>query len=159
MKITDADILAVISTCHQSSDSPVRGVHVRALLKQKFGVKGGTDRVYRLMQQHQDTAALTDAVALQAALNQAIIERDQALARAELAEHREATHFDRVAVELHELRQYKARHEGQAGVQLLADREAERLRLLMDNMRGKQRIEFLEQLLGSHAIEIPKPRE
>jgi hypothetical protein len=102
VKISDAEVLRVIAEVRQR-DRVVRGTTIRDELRRRLGVRGGTQRIYRLLSEPSAATARADSggdarvAELEAALA-------AALHRAELAEHRERAHQDKWANELYELR-------------------------------------------------------
>jgi hypothetical protein len=81
------------------------GTMVRAELQRRFGVRAGTERIYRMLRAPSSTPS---PPAQNSGPEERIRELETALAaalkRAELAEHREQVHQDKWALELHELR-------------------------------------------------------
>jgi hypothetical protein len=89
----------------RSRVSVLTGTMVRAELQRRFGVRAGTERIYRMLR----APSPTPAPPLQTSRSEErMLELEKALAaalkRAELAEHREQAHQDKWALELHELR-------------------------------------------------------
>ena len=104
--LPDAAILAVIDEL-RAQHAVLTGTRLREELKVRHGIPCGVSRIYRLLHQAnhpqptQPTpvpAATGDVAELQAQLA-------AALERARLAEHREETHQDRWAGEIHRLRE------------------------------------------------------
>ena len=102
-KLTDAAIVAVIAAL-RAANLPATGVDTRRELARRFGVRAGTDRVYRLLRK---SATPGDVPTLLPALDlaQLSVERDAALRRAQLAEYREEATQKRTAHEIDTLRQ------------------------------------------------------
>ena len=160
--LTDDTILEVIDDCQRRDGGRVRGVAVRRELMQRFGARASTDRIYRLLREHQTRGGSNELLALQArvsemtaALQAARNAQEEAEERARLAEHREEVHLVKWARELHELREKVAHYEGRAGLRTQAQFEAERLRSLVECARHKQTISKLTALLDQHGIAIP----
>jgi hypothetical protein len=99
---SDQQILMVLADLRASA-GPVSGLKLRQELKHRFGVRAGTDRIYRLLQ--QPMPAPTESPTTLQLIARLTAERDAALARAELAELREVATQDRTANEIYELRQ------------------------------------------------------
>lgn len=165
MKLTDAQILEAIRACEPASGR-IRGIAVRRELQSRFGAHAGTDRVYRLIRAYESRAGGKDLEELQrriAELEQALVEAretaERERERAELAEHREQSHLNKWATELHTLREKVARYEGLAGARTQAQLESEHLRLQIQLARQRQTIDLLTQLLTDHGIAVPPQLE
>jgi len=160
--LSDEAILKVIEDCQLSHGGRVRGVAVREELKRRFGVRAGTDRIYRLLHRHQVQAGQGDTQALKEQLQCLSVELEaarnaqrEAEERERLAAYREEMHLARWAGELHALREKVARYETQGGVRTQAQLETERLRLLKEVARQRQVISALTALLERHGIQVP----
>ena len=116
-KISDDDLLQLIAELRTRGGAPT-GTAVRNELTQRFGIRAGCDRVYRLLRiamasssRSPTTRSPPATVAETASVDLAhrIAELEAALAaaieRAERAEHRERTHQDHWAQQIYELRQ------------------------------------------------------
>jgi hypothetical protein len=114
-KLTDQDIA---STWHalEAQSGTVSGRQLREALRERFGTPGKTDRVFaiwRTLTEKRRRAALEPSTAellsrMEAAESMAaaaVLAKEAAEARAELAERREIAHQDRWAQEIYELRQ------------------------------------------------------
>lgn len=101
-RCSDEQIVALLAELRAAARHPVSGLKLRRELQTRFGIRAGTDRIYRLMHLQPPPADSPETLALIARLT---AERDAALARAELAELREVATQDRTANEIHELRQ------------------------------------------------------
>jgi hypothetical protein len=101
----------------------VTGVAVRELLAQRFGVRGGVARIYRLLREsaREPTPAAPDVLRVRTA-RRADETREEAIARADLAEHREQVHQERWAREIDALKARVALAE-QDGRELSAARQ------------------------------------
>ena len=143
MKVSDLQIREAMDAVTQQN-LPLSGERVRAELKRRFGVCGGTTRLYRILSA-AGGAALVDGTLEQERARNA--ELQQALAnvtaRAELAEFRERSHQEMWAREIDALRM-KLRAEVQKSVRpgMIADRELALRRQLLE---AQERIQFLEQ--------------
>lgn len=162
MKLTDAAILEVISEC-EPAKGRVRGTVVRRELLRRYGVRAGTDRLYRLIRTHESRAGQRELTALRARIAELELElanaRDEVARereRAELAEYREQSHLNKWATELHTLREKVARYEGLAGVRTQAQLESKYLRLQIQLARQRQTIDLLTKLLHDHGITVPQ---
>ena len=102
-KITDDEIVAVIAAL-RAANLPATGVDVRRELLRRFGVRAGTDRVYRLLKTSPPAIHPTPPQPLLDAL-ELLRERDEALRRAQLAVYREEATQSRTALEIDTLRQ------------------------------------------------------
>lgn len=107
----DTEILALIGEL-RSRDRKLTGSSLREELKRRFGVRCGTQRIYRLICTSQGTPATKEFDEAAHVIAKLTEERDTALARAELAEYRERAHQDRWAGEIDTLRQEMARLRG-----------------------------------------------
>lgn len=109
MNVADEQVRAVIGELH-AEGARVTGARVRRELARRFGSRGGVERIYRLLRESatatvpmsQEIAARLAAA--EAALARAEAERDAALERARLAEHREEAHQQKWALEIDALR-------------------------------------------------------
>jgi hypothetical protein len=102
-KLTDGQIVALIAAL-RAENLPCTGVDIRRELARRFGVRAGTDRVYRLLRElalHTELPAARPTIDLA----QLEIQRDAALRRAQLAEYREEATQVRTANEIDTLRQ------------------------------------------------------
>lgn len=103
-KLSAAEIEGIIDELRLRV-SVLTGTMVRAELQRRFGVRAGTERIYRMLRAPSPTAS---PPAQTSKPEERIRELKTALAaalkRAELAEHREQVHQDKWALELHELR-------------------------------------------------------
>jgi hypothetical protein len=83
----------------------VTGVAVRNLLAQRYGARGGVGRIYRLLEQvrteERERAAQRGSEPQASVTDES---RESAIARADLAEHRERVHQERWARETDALR-------------------------------------------------------
>jgi hypothetical protein len=100
---SDHQISAVLAELRAATHRPVSGLQLRRELKARFGIRAGTDRIYRLLALAVAPQAPSEPTA--ELIARLTAERDAALARAELAELREVATQDRTANEIHELRQ------------------------------------------------------
>ena len=83
----------------------VTGVAVRKLLADRYGARGGVSRVYRVLEQVRDEErGRTTARAEEPRASPSDESREAAIARADLAEHRERVHQERWAKETDALR-------------------------------------------------------
>jgi len=122
--LTDATIRATIrelATDHRR----VTGVAVRDLLAARHGARGGVARIYRLLNESRTAArgAATASAEAPGAVT-STESREAAIARADLAEHRERTHQERWARETDALRTRLA-----AAEQGARDADAAKLRI------------------------------
>ena len=107
MKVGDDDIRALIGEL-RTRGVRLSGARLRRELFQRFGARGGVARVYRLLQEsvaHKAAGEPVDVTALEARIAALASERDAALERAALAEHREEAHQRKWAMEVDALRQ------------------------------------------------------
>ena len=119
MFVGDEQVCAVIRELREAG-ARVSGARVRRELTRRFGCRGGVDRIYRLLR--ESTAAkpaeggevAARLRAAEAAVAAAQAERDAALERAALAEHREEAHQQKWAREIDALRQELAAAKGQS---------------------------------------------
>jgi len=118
--VSDDDILATLATLRAHGRPPSVRV-LREVLKERFGGRCGTNRVYSLIRTRAVPAPapsewespspfpLETAVpapgGFEDRLTQLRVERDAALKRAELAEFRERATQDRTAYQIYELRE------------------------------------------------------
>lgn len=107
-----------------ASGERVTGVALRRQLAARYGAKGGVARIYRLMREAQRPR---DAGSTRPALRASDESREAAIARADLAEHREQAHQDRWARETDAMRQRLAAAEAQAREGELARRRVAEL--------------------------------
>jgi hypothetical protein len=105
---SDADLLALIRDL-KAGNRKLTGTALREELKRRYGVRCGTQRVYRLLTAPPTPAAEIAPSEAARRIAELIAERDAALARAEIAEFRERAHQDMWANEIHDLRQQVAR--------------------------------------------------
>jgi hypothetical protein len=122
--LTDASIRAAIRELARG-DQRVTGVAVRELLAARHGSRGGVARIYRLL--NESRAAAPEVVASRPDASGAAAStesREAAIARADLAEHRERTHQERWARETDALRTRLATAE-----QAARDADAAKLRI------------------------------
>ena len=103
-KISDSDLISVIAELRKLH-RVLTGQHVRAELHRRFGIRAGTKRVYRLLRSPPPTPPPIDPSDAASRILALTIERDAALARADLSELRERSTQDRTANEIHDLRQ------------------------------------------------------
>ncbi len=103
--LTDASIRAAIRELGADTGK-VTGVAVRELLAARHGARGGVARIYRLLNESRAAAQGTVAPARPDASGAVASteSREAAIARADLAEHRERTHQERWARETDTLR-------------------------------------------------------
>ena len=103
-KLSAAEIEGIIRELRLRA-GVLTGTMVRAELQRRFGVRAGTERIYRMLRTPSSTPS---PPAQNSGPEERIRELETALAaalkRAELAEHREQVHQDKWALELHELR-------------------------------------------------------
>jgi hypothetical protein len=102
--LSDAVIRAAIREL-AATQQRVTGVAVRALLTARYGARGGVARIYRFVNDARANArpkTVAQAGALDAVTSSE--SREAAIARADLAEHRERTHQERWARETDALR-------------------------------------------------------
>src|SRR5271156_2947069 len=97
--LSDADLQALIRELKAGSGK-LTGMSLRTELKRRYGVRCGTQRIYKLLNARPPppSALAVDDAAEQIARLTA--ERDAALARAERAELREEAHQDKWANEI-----------------------------------------------------------
>src|SRR5277367_6564468 len=100
-QVSDAAIIAMIEELRLPHRTP-SGVAVRDELQARFGIRAGTERVYRLLKAPPPPIDPTSAACQIAELT---LQRDAALRRAELAEFRERATQDRTASQIDTLRQ------------------------------------------------------
>lgn len=145
--LSDASIRATIREL-TAAGGRVTGVAVREALAERYGARGGVARIYRVLEESRlagrapatDPARPAGAVASDES-------RAAAIARADLAEHRERAHQERWARETDALRTRLA-----AAEQAARDAELAKLRVadLSRALRSAQaRITDLERLLES----------
>jgi len=121
--LTDASIRAAIREL-AANDGRVTGVAVRELLAARHGARGGVARIYRLLAESRSSARSTPPLRPGAVDAPSSESREAAIARADLAEHRERTHQERWARETDALRTRLA-----AAEQAARDADAARLRI------------------------------
>jgi hypothetical protein len=102
--LSDAVIRAAIGEL-AATEQRVTGVAVRALLTARYGARGGVARIYRFVndaraEPHRTTVPRAGALDAMTSGES----REAAIARADLAEHRERTHQERWARETDALR-------------------------------------------------------
>jgi hypothetical protein len=123
----------------------VTGLKLRNLLAARFGARGGVERIYRILDELNgpDRAALPRPAPVVPPPSDE--SREAAIARADLAEHRELAHQERWARETDALRTRLAAAEQAArDVEYAARRVAELSRALAT---AQARIAALEQIL------------
>lgn len=101
-KLTDEEIWAVIAA-QRAAHLPCSGVAIRRELARRFGIRAGTDRLYRLLREAPPPNHCSPPPDLDIA--RLIAERDAALRRAELAELREDATQVRTAAQIDALRE------------------------------------------------------
>jgi hypothetical protein len=116
----------------------VTGVAVRELLRNRFGACGGVERVYRLLQECQAENRSPAPAPSSPIPNVSDESREAAIARADLAEHRERMHQERWAREIDQLRARVATSED----------------LAHDLREARQRIADLTRALASAQLRI-----
>lgn len=118
MNVGDEQVRAVIGEL-RAAGARVSGARVRRELARRYGSRGGVERIYRLL---RESAAATPAVPADLAARLATVEaeltalraeRDAALERAALAEHREDAHQLKWAQEIDRLRRELAAARGE----------------------------------------------
>jgi hypothetical protein len=102
-KLTDTEIGALIAELRQPHRAPT-GVAVRKELMARYGIRAGTQRVYRLLSAPPPPPPPIDPSEAARHVAELTAARDAALRRAELAEYRERATQDRTANQIHELR-------------------------------------------------------
>jgi len=124
--ITEQDVRVAIREI--AGRERVTGVRVRAWLAAHRGARGGVARVYRLMREIEGAVAAPSPrpVARPAGIRDE--SREEAIARADLAEHRERVHQERWARETDELRTRLAAAELAARSSVEAERRIAELR-------------------------------
>jgi hypothetical protein len=141
--LSDASIRAAIREL-AATRQRVTGVAVRALLTARYGARGGVARIYRFVNDARADAhrkTLPQAAALDAMTSNE--SREAAIARADLAEHRERTHQERWARETDALRLRLATAEQAArDVEIAKQRVIDLTRALSS---AQARIAFLER--------------
>ena len=130
-----------------SSGERITGVAVRELLLARYGARGGVTRIYRLLAEARDEERERGArTPGEAPASRSDESREAALARADLAEHRERAHQERWARETDALRARLAEAEQAAReVEIARRRVTELARALAS---AQARIAKLEQALG-----------
>jgi hypothetical protein len=117
---------------------------LRAELKRSCGHFGNSVRVHRILQETKRQAEISASP--KAKLEEALEQTRQEVAawrkRAELAAHRERTHQDKWAREIHELRQ--ALHEARKAIPAANAMSADYLKLYADRERLAARVKELE---------------
>lgn len=109
MNVADEQVRAVIRELREAG-ARVSGARVRRELARRYGSRGGVDRIYRLLRESTAAKSLDGGElaarlrAAEAAVVAAQAERDAALERAALAEHREEAHMLKWAQEIDRLR-------------------------------------------------------
>ena len=103
-QLADDQIRSVIESLHQQQQR-VTGLAVRAELRRLYGVPGGVDRIYRLLNELQPHASIDSSRRLREELASLKNQLALAVQRAELAEHREQAHQEKWAMEIDQLRQ------------------------------------------------------
>jgi hypothetical protein len=160
MQLTDDAILEVIRDC-ETRDGRARGVAVRQALFRTHGKRASTDRIYRLLRQHEQSVTAADHQSLQARIQG--LEKEcrrlreelaEQTTRAALAEHREQAHLSKWASELHELREKVSRYESLHGMRSAAQEQKAHLQLLIELTRARQDIARFQQLLEQHGIAL-----
>lgn len=103
-QLTDEQILGVIESVRQQNER-VTGLAVRTELRRLYGVPGGVDRIYRLI--NEPTSVVLPGIQDELRDEIAVLKQQLAAAvrRAELAEHREQAHQEKWAMEIDQLRQ------------------------------------------------------
>jgi hypothetical protein len=99
--LSDAAIRAAIREL-AAGGARLTGVAVRELLAARYGARGGVTRIYRLLEEFRIEARTPGAARPAAPISPE--SREAAIARADLAEHRERTHQERWARETDALR-------------------------------------------------------
>ena len=141
--LTDDSIRAAIRELAASGER-ITGVALRDQLAARYGVRGGVARVYRLMRESQRPAR--DGAVTRVPVRASDESRDAAIARADLAEHRELAHQDRWARETDALRTRLAAAEQEARELELARRRVTELGRALAT--GHARITELERALA-----------
>jgi hypothetical protein len=103
-KITDEAILVIIRELSLPHRSP-SGTAVRQELHTRFGIRAGTERIYRLLKSPPPPSSPVDLSSATDQIAELTRERDAARQRAELAEYRERATQDRTALQIDDLRQ------------------------------------------------------
>ncbi len=103
-QVSDEAIIAIIEELRLPHRSP-SGVAVREQLWARFGIRAGTQRVYRLLKAPPPLPPPIDPSAAARQIAELTRQRDEALRRAELAEYRERATQDRTATQIDTLRQ------------------------------------------------------
>ena len=102
--LTEQSIRAAIRELGTSGER-ITGVAVRELLLARYGARGGVARIYRVLNESRTEERERGARGSGGpALSRSDESREAALARADLAEHRERTHQERWARETDALR-------------------------------------------------------
>jgi len=125
--VSDREIQLVIRDLTVEDQLP-SGAQLRAVLRARFGSRGGVSRIYRLL--GNERSAKKPVVAVQAQGDVGKLEREvESLRKAlQLAEHREQAHQSRWAMEVDRLRQQVTSLESQASRTKAAMDTAELLR-------------------------------
>jgi hypothetical protein len=158
-RVTTQQILGVIADLERErGPKRVRGSHVRAVLRDRFGTVANTDRVYRLL--HAQREAPTPVPAPSPPLSDdERLQYEAALRRADLVERREQAQTEYLATQVDRLRQeLKQLRDGREHARLI-DAQLDlhrRLRAREDTIAELEvRVAQLEQLLIAHDIAIP----
>jgi hypothetical protein len=110
-RLPDATILALINELRVEQPA-LTGTRLREELTHRHGSPCGVARVYRLLREATQPRRVPFSPAPQSTgdASQLLLERDAALKRAALAEHREEHHQSRWAGEIHALREQVQQH-------------------------------------------------
>lgn len=136
--LTEQSIRAAIRELGTSGER-ITGVAVRELLLARYGARGGVTRIYRVLNESRtEERERSSRGSGEPAVSRSDESREAALARADLAEHRERTHQERWARETDALRAQLAAAE-------FAAREVE---------AAKRRVTELARALGSAQARI-----
>jgi hypothetical protein len=124
--LSDAAIRAAIQEVASQHDGRASGVAVRELLARRFGARGGVERIYRLLNESVGARQGRGVVAAGGSGERRTETREEASARADLAEHRERAHQARWARETDELRRRlaaaeQAAHDAEVAGQRVAE--------------------------------------
>jgi hypothetical protein len=144
--LSDASIRAVIRELG-AGGARVTGVAVRGLLAARYGARGGVARIYRALHESRADARPPRGGLPEPLQSAASTEsREAAIARADLAEHRERTHQERWARETDALRvRLAAAEQAARDAEVAKQRVAELTRALASAQARIARLERLER--------------
>lgn len=139
--VSEESILGVIRELGRDGRR-VTGVAVREELARRFGVRGGVARIYRLIGASARPSGSPEPARLALPVRRSDETREEAIARADLAEHREQVHQERWAREIDALKARAALAEqGRSELALAREQVLELTRALA---LAKRRIAELE---------------